>query len=70
MGLSDQYGEGTFVWLEGPGLVRVPTYENWGESDPDDTPEGADCAALATDGTWSDELCATPQAYICEHVWQ
>jgi hypothetical protein len=44
-------------------------YETWGLIQPDNTSGGvnnADCAVLASDGTWADRGCALAHPYICE----
>ena len=70
IGLTDQYGEGTFLWAEGVGQYRSLTWESWDTDQPDDNDvEGADCASLAEGGLWSDQDCTEARAYVCEHAW-
>ena len=71
IGLTDQYSEGTFVWFEGTGSVRVPTYKNWQLTQPDNEPAGSgDCAVMTvTDGTWADQPCAEAHPFMCEYEW-
>jgi hypothetical protein len=71
VGLTDQYGEGTFLWAEGAGAYRSLTFASWATDPPDDNaPEGEDCVKLADDGTWSDEVCSDARPYFCEHAWR
>jgi hypothetical protein len=70
IGLTDRFGEGTFVWFHGPGEVRAPTYTSWASGRPDNNPGGdADCAMSDGTGAWSDEVCTTARRYVCEHRW-
>jgi hypothetical protein len=76
IGLTDQYGEGTFLWIEAVGEFRAPVFTAWDtdtepaqpDNDPDDN---ADCAVFqSSDAQWSDDDCEESRAYICEHTWR
>lgn len=68
VGLTDQFGEGTFIWYQGPNNGLAQTYAgDWEAGQPDNLPgNNANCVRLAGTG-WTDELCDVPRAYVCEH---
>ena len=69
-GLTDQYGEGTFVWSVGKSKFLGASYTNWDTSQPDDKPgTTADCGMIASGGKWSDQACTELHSYICEYTW-
>jgi cysteine-rich repeat protein len=66
IGLTDTLSAGTWLWVEGPEQVRVPTFLNFA----DGAPTTGHCASLGTDGKWLDGACTTATAYVCEHAWE
>jgi hypothetical protein len=69
IGATDQLGEGTFVWYEGPGQLLQLTFTDWVSGEPDDNPAGkGDCVTIESAG-WRDQQCSTPNAYVCEHAY-
>ena len=71
IGLSDLALEGEFEWVDGTPLG--PKVTMWANGEPDneasDAPGEANCAALFSDlilGTWRDQVCETPYAFVCE----
>jgi len=70
IGLTDQYGEGTFVWDEGKNRYTAPTFTKWAANQPDNNPGGnANCAQISTTGDWSDEACTQLKPYVCKYTW-
>jgi cysteine-rich repeat protein len=66
IGLTDTLSSGTWLWVEGPEAVRVPTFLNFAAG----APTTGYCASLGTDGKWLDNACTTATAYVCEHAWE
>ena len=83
IGLTDQFGEGTFIWAEGVGSYLAPVFTSWDTDQPDDDDldpgctECADCAVFdsldastdANEVVWYDDDCTETKAYLCEHAW-
>jgi cysteine-rich repeat protein len=68
IGLTDQWSEGTFVWILGPNEVLAQTHDGWATGEPSGN---GDCGLLtASASTWSDEGCADSHAYVCEYEWE
>ena len=69
--LTDQYGEGTFLWDLSPGNVLAPPFLNWAISEPDNDPNGnADCAYISETTTeWFDDECDSSRPYVCEYEY-
>lgn len=63
IGASDLSREGEFTWADGAGL----TFSSWADAQPDDFGGAEDCVELLLrDGTWNDQQCSEPNAYLCE----
>lgn len=70
IGLTDQYGEGTFVWDEGRNRYVALTYKKWAANEPDNNPGGAaNCGQISMNGEWSDVACSQLLPYVCEYNW-
>ena len=68
LGLTDQRVEGLFRWQ----FAAPSGYDAFDVGEPDDNPGAADCAVLnapgAAAGTWADEDCTSPRAFVCEEI--
>jgi hypothetical protein len=70
VGLSDRETEATYVWVDGTvnwTAGAAVTYSNYRSGTPCDADE-QDCLELSMEesGTWVDDRCSVPQAYVCE----
>ncbi len=68
-GLTDQYGEGAFIWDQGPGSKLAMTFKNFAAGEPDNQPNNkGNCVFYGAVGTqWSDFTCDTAMSYVCEY---
>ncbi|MBN2801006.1 MAG: right-handed parallel beta-helix repeat-containing protein, partial [Deltaproteobacteria bacterium] len=62
IGYSDATAEGDWRWVSAPGGA----FEGWSDSEPNNSDDSEDCAALWQDGTWNDLACARALAFLCE----
>jgi hypothetical protein len=76
IGARDTHVEGLWRWDSSgmpfwrgiaSGSVQLDQYENWSETQPDDTEANENCAEISSsDGTWSDTDCSAELAFVCE----
>jgi hypothetical protein len=77
LGAADS-SEGNWVWTDGTpfwigdqtGSAVAARYNAWAAGEPNNSVTGsnsnADCAAIASDGSWSDRDCDVAHRYVCE----
>ncbi|MEO8179116.1 MAG: C-type lectin domain-containing protein [Deltaproteobacteria bacterium] len=63
LGASDRFQEGRVVWSGGAPLV----FSNWAMGEPNNYQGGEDCVLKTMPvGSWNDQPCGEPNAYVCE----
>ncbi|XP_046333023.2 macrophage mannose receptor 1-like [Haliotis rufescens] len=63
-GLNDQAQEGDFVWADGSAPDN--TLVQW-DSEPDNA-HNQDCTVIMSDGSFSDQSCASRAGYVCKYT--
>ena len=62
IGLGDSATEETFEWVTGAPL----TVALWADMEPNDRYNNEDCVQVGATGSWNDDSCEEPLAYVCE----
>ena len=62
LGASDLAVSDEFSWVDGEPFA----FEAWGGNAPNDPDGTEDCVTLDETGTWDDDACDVPRAYVCE----
>ena len=63
-GLNDIAEEGKFVWSDGSEY----SYNNWGETEPNDLGAGEDCMIAGETMVWYDGSCDGKLNFICKNI--
>ena len=76
LGGTDAVIEGMWRWVDGGKFTVISEdqrtavargYNNWAQSEPNDSGSGEDCATIKTTGEWNDIPCELPRAFVIEY---